>query len=168
MAENEKPGVEFDKENFMSLFLNAQVPMNYKIMLVVGLGLYTLSPVDFVPDIFGFFGFADDVGIAVIAAQVFTHFANKRLEEQHNAEQAADQAPADQPMVVQAQASPPVKANPQRRQPTPPTASPHGQGRDLLHDEPHEQFLAQRAAASDDEFERLVREKRQNSDGSPR
>lgn len=150
----------FDKEGFIALFLNPQVPFNYKAMLVMGVGLYTVFPLEFVPDILGPLGFADDAGIAIVAAKVFTHFANKALESRHTAQQAPvieGQATPAEPMNVQAQAAPPPSAPNPAQAHTPPPAPTYPQN--ALHDEAHEQLIARKHAESDDDFERMMRER---------
>jgi uncharacterized membrane protein YkvA (DUF1232 family) len=175
---SEKPSApEFNKEDFLSLFFNASVPFNYKFFLVAGLLVYSISPVDLIPEvIFGPFGLADDVGIAIAAAQMFTHFANKALEQKQTAQAEAAAAP---PAVMSAQAAvedaPPAPNRLPRhhieqaqataaapRPATPPAPRPG----DALSDEAHEQYLLQKHAEKQDEFERRLNdvETRQQTD----
>lgn len=149
----------FDKEGFVSLFLNPQVPFSYKAMLVGGVLMYTIFPIDFIPELLGPLGFADDAGIAIIAAKVFTHLANQALEKKKMA--------ADAP-VVQGTATPtePANVRAQAAQSTPPPAAnpaPPTNTTDALRDEAHEQLIEKKQAASDDDFERMLRERNPNA-----
>lgn len=175
-------GNEFDKQQFFELFLNPEVPFSYKFWLVAGAGLYTITPVDFLPEaVLGPLGFADDVGALLIAAQIFTHFANKRLEEKHEQEQApqviqqpaqptnsvyrAHNAPPPQspaqpttppPRVIQNRQRADLPTEDRPQQPT--TPAPSG---DFLRDEWHEQLIEQKRQQTDAQFDDVVRQKEQ-------
>jgi len=80
--------MEFDREHFFELFMNPEVPLLYKATFVIFVGLYFISPIDIIPDyLLGFVGFADDFGILIGGASVFTWASNKYLEEKHEDEQ---------------------------------------------------------------------------------
>lgn len=174
---------EFDQQEFFQLFFNDEVPFSYKFWLVATVGLYTISPIDFLPEgLLGVLGFADDFGIMIAASQIFTHFANKRLEREH--EQAQEQtAQSAQPNTIYyAESAQPqqqltndaprviqnrdragrLPAPGNRQQQHPQEAPPH----DYLHDERHEQLIAQKRQQTDSEFDELVR-RREQEKGTP-
>lgn len=208
---------EYTKEEFISLFFDEQVPFSYKFIFVVTMGLYIISPIDFLPEgLFGFFGFADDFGIFFAGMQVFTYFANKHLEKLHEQRvqnlppesRARVQAAENQAHVVQQQAqsaeqqaeeaqyralevrqqeeskalpegtavvpssetppgAPPKKPENKPQQPAPPPkppTSPEREQKDYLHDEWHEKFIAEKRRRNDDEFNELVRRRKEESD----
>lgn len=100
MTENDQ---EFSKREFVALFFNEAVPFNYKFLFVAVVGLYLIMPLDFLPEgLLGVFGFADDFGVFFGAMQVFTHFANKHLEQLHE-EQMNQLPPESQARVYSAQ-----------------------------------------------------------------
>jgi len=71
---------ETDKQDFWELFVHPHVPLGYKIGLVLFLLLYLVSPIDIIPDfLIPLFGYADDVGVVVLSANIFTSNANRRL-----------------------------------------------------------------------------------------
>ncbi|MEL6151005.1 MAG: YkvA family protein, partial [Chloroflexota bacterium] len=164
-------GNDFDKQEFFSLIFNPDVPFNLKFTFLASVGLYTLSPIDLIPEAFtGVFGLADDFGIIIVAAQIFTRIANDRLEKLHNAQQerAATPPQAQQGVYSAHAAPPPAQAEPgapqiiQKHQQTqaqiapPPQQTPQRQG-DYLMDEAHEQYISQKRSETDDEFDQLVR-----------
>ncbi|MEM6284606.1 MAG: YkvA family protein [Chloroflexota bacterium] len=170
-------GNDFDKQEFFSLFFNPEVPFNLKFAFLAGVGLYTLSPIDLIPEaLTGVFGLADDVGILIIATQIFTRLANNQLEKLHNAQQEA-QATAAPPQqnVYSAHAAPlpPTETPPgapqvihkhhQTQRQIAPRQQPQQPPRagDFLQDEAHEQYLNQKRQETEDEFERMVRQKEQ-------
>ncbi len=162
-------GNDFDKQEFFSLFMNDEVPFSYKFFLVAAAGLYTISPIDILPEgLLGVFGFADDLGIIWGAAQAFTYFANQHLEREHN-EKAEQQA---QQQVIQAQSA--VRPNTQQQTDKPnvirnreriaPPPQPPNQAQtnvDYLSDEWHERYLQEKNQESTDAFDKLIQERDQ-------
>jgi uncharacterized membrane protein YkvA (DUF1232 family) len=71
---------ETEKQDFWELFVHPHVPLGYKIGLVLFLLLYLVSPIDIIPDfLIPLFGYADDVGVVMLSANLFTSNANRRL-----------------------------------------------------------------------------------------
>jgi len=172
---NGNPIPEFNKEDFMAAFFNPDVPFNYKFLFIAAALIYTISPIDILPELLGPIGLADDVGIWVIGAQLFTHMANRALKEQH-IEEHTDSHPDT--IVVDAQSAPAERV-------APPTQKPPGQQprlpashlqrhhpqqapdpkptpyqpvleTDALTDEEHEQLILQKHNLSREEFEKLM------------
>jgi uncharacterized membrane protein YkvA (DUF1232 family) len=162
-------GNEFDKQEFFALFMNEDVPFSYKFFLVAVVGLYTISPIDFLPEgLLGVFGFADDLGIIWGAAQVFTYFANKHLEAEHEQKQELQA----QQQVIGAQATttpntqqqtdaPRVIRNRERLAPPPQSPNQGETNVDYLSDEWHERYLQDKTQQSTNDFDKLVQERDQ-------
>ena len=71
---------EAQKQDFWELFVHPHVPLGYKIGMVLFLLLYLVSPIDIIPDfLIPLFGYADDVGVVMLSANIFTSSANRRL-----------------------------------------------------------------------------------------
>lgn len=172
MSNENKP--KLDKETFWNLLLSNEVPFFYKAIFVGGLLLYLLSPIDLIPEaLFGPLGIADDAGVALFAAQMFTKFSNGYLQKKHDKEQAAMATHAPQQgfsaQAAHAPQSPTQQQSPQPHLPAhhlqahgaPPTPNiPQG---DMLNDEYHERLLREKSSRSQDEFENLLRKNRPNS-----
>jgi uncharacterized membrane protein YkvA (DUF1232 family) len=81
---NDKPKrPDVDRLNAIQLFMNRSVPALYKVALVGGVLAYAIVPIDIIPEyIFGLIGVTDDVGVMIVAAQVFSHYAGKALTRQ--------------------------------------------------------------------------------------
>jgi uncharacterized membrane protein YkvA (DUF1232 family) len=66
----------------MRLMREPRVPLLAKALLL-GAGLYLVSPLDFVPDVLPLIGQVDDLALAIIALQVFVHWCPASLVAFH-------------------------------------------------------------------------------------
>lgn len=166
-------------ENIVGLLLNPDVPVHFKLFFVAGVVIYTLSPIDFIPDVLGPLGFADDVGIWVVASQAFSHLANKHLAEKEKTDSGEGivtqpMPPEQGPPQIRAQSAPPSVSRDgkprlpeshlrRHNQPVPGEGAAPVEtawGRNALEDEPHEQFLKQHKDMSNEEFDKLMERRR--------
>lgn len=167
---------EFDRQQFFELFTSPEVPFSYKAMLVLFAGLYLISPIDLLPDfLFGFLGYADDFGIIIGMAQMFTWASNKYLRRKHEEEEMvidggtmdaqASELPArvtgddGQQMVI----APPAESD-RDAPPKPDESSPvvPAEDVDYRQDEWHERFVEQRRERNEQDFDEIVRQQDQS------
>jgi uncharacterized membrane protein YkvA (DUF1232 family) len=159
MSENNK-GSDFDPQNFMSLFLNPDVPFNYKFFFIAALLIYTVSPIDILPEaLLGPIGFADDATIWVVAAQLFTNLANRKLKQDHAEDEDIQTVLLDDPPALRAQGS--TAPNNTRlpdhhveRHHAPQPAAPISKvNDDVFSDEQHERLIRQKKEQARAEFD---------------
>jgi uncharacterized membrane protein YkvA (DUF1232 family) len=167
---------EFDRQQFFELFSSPEVPFSYKAMLVLFAGLYLISPIDLLPDfLFGFLGYADDFGMIMGMAQVFTWASNKYLRRKHEEEEMiiddgtmdaqASELPSgldnsDEPQMVIA---PPAESD-REKPPKPDESTPvvPAEGVDYRQDEWHERFVNQRRERNQEDFDETVSRNEKN------
>jgi uncharacterized membrane protein YkvA (DUF1232 family) len=65
-----------------ALLRDDRVPMTLKVIPVAAL-IYTISPLDFIPDIFPILGQLDDIGILMTAMTMFNSLAPSAVVEEH-------------------------------------------------------------------------------------
>lgn len=67
----------------LRLMLDRRIDASYKLIPPLAL-LYVLSPVDAIPELlFGPFGLVDDVGVALVALEVFIRMAPPEIVREH-------------------------------------------------------------------------------------
>ncbi len=169
----------FDEEGFFNLMMNGDVPITFKLIIVVVPLLYTIMPIDILPEaLLGPLGLVDDAGVWMLGAQLFTNLANKHLEKQHEAQQAqaatiiqepahsASAQSASSPYAPVNNAQPPSSVRPRlpehhlrRHAPPQPPADrkPLGYDTSALTDEQHEQLILQKQSMSDEAFDEMMR-----------
>jgi uncharacterized membrane protein YkvA (DUF1232 family) len=188
MSEEQTNDNSFNKEDFLSALFNPEVPFNYKLFFGLAAFIYTISPIDFIPDLLGPLGFADDVGVLVIAAQAFTHFANKALQKKHDEENQAETIVMDQPDPYNASAQSAASSQPSQPGDKPrlpeshlrrhhgaedapyrPVQKPQAQEQpnatDALNDERHEQLIRGKQDRANKTFDELINTQKPESDG---
>jgi len=176
MSDGQNKDGGFNKEDFFSALFNPDVPFNYKIIFGLTAIVYTISPIDLIPDLLGPLGFADDVGVLVIAAQTFTHFANQALKKQAKRKEQPETIIMDQPgpHTASAQsAEAEAKSEPQQTKPRLPESHlrrhhaaqaenadyrpvPKPPSTEALHDERHEKFIREKQSRSNETFDDLI------------
>jgi uncharacterized membrane protein YkvA (DUF1232 family) len=181
---NEQNNEAFDEEGFFNLMMNGEVPITFKLIVVIIPVLYTLMPIDLLPEaLLGPLGLVDDAGVWMLGAQLFTNMANKHLEKKHEAEQAEAATIIQEPThsaSAQSAASPYAPVNnpapsssvqprlPEhhlRRHGRQPEAlpakarQPLGYDTSALTDEEHEKLILQKNNMSDAAFNEMMRER---------
>lgn len=169
---------EFDRQQFFELFTNSKVPFAHKAALVLFAGIYLISPIDLMPDfLFGFLGYADDFGIIIGMAQVFTWASNKYLRRKYQegdmvidggtmdaqaAELPARTGVSDdgQQVVIAPPADSEIEiaAKPDESTPVVPA-----QDVDYGQDEWQERFVEQRRQHNQQDFDEIVRQREQGN-----
>jgi len=183
--EKNKNNGEFDEENFFELMMSGEVPITFKLIVVIIPLLYTMMPIDLLPEaILGPLGLVDDAGVWMLGAQLFTTLGNRHLEQQHEEEQKRKNE--DQATIIQ---EPPYSARAQSANAQPNTNAPDGRSRphlpehhlrrhgqlpaggepqaearqplgydtSALTDEEHEQLILKKQSMSDEAFNEMMR-----------
>lgn len=174
---DDKKNAEFDPGNFFQLMVSGEVPITFKLIVVLVPVLYTLMPIDLLPEaLLGPLGLVDDAGVWMLGAQLFTTLANKHLEKKHEAQQAdADTIIQEPPHSARAQGAPNAHPPASTVQPRLPEhhlrrhgqlpagdkapRQPLGYDTSALTDEQHEQLIHQRQSMSDAAFDQMMRER---------